>query len=63
MNQEDFKAEILKQEIDIVQHKINHFDNLRHRTKQMAITLWLAAVGFGISKNAEWIVALGILHR
>jgi hypothetical protein len=49
----DFKIDILKQEIEIISEKVNHFDNLRHQTKQMAITLWLAAVGVGIAENID----------
>ncbi len=57
----DFKREILKQEIQIVHEKINHFDSLRHRTKQMAITLWIAAFGFGVSQDTPWVIALSIV--
>ena len=58
----DFKADILKQEIDLLVRRIEHFDDLRHRTKQMAATLWLAAVGAALtlpSKPLLWL-ALGI---
>jgi hypothetical protein len=54
----DFKADILKQEIDLLARKIDHFDDLRHRTKQMAATLWLAAVGTALtlpSKPLLWL--------
>ena len=54
----DFKADILKQEIDLLVRRIDHFDDLRHRTKQMAATLWLAAVGTALtlpSKPLLWL--------
>lgn len=54
----DFKLDILKQELDIVVNVSNHFDDLKHRTKQMAITLWVAAVGFGLSQNPSLILFL-----
>jgi hypothetical protein len=54
----EFKVEILKQEIEIVADKVNHFDNLRHQTKQMAITLWLAAVGVGVTAKLPVILTL-----
>jgi len=56
----EFKKDIIKQEIEILQQKVNHFDNLRFRAKQMSITLWLATLGFGLSQNIDWIVLLGI---
>ena len=57
---EELKIDILKQEIELVYHKINHFDDLRHRTKQMAITLWLAATGVGISSQSESVLFLAM---
>jgi len=54
----DLKIEILKQEIELVNQKINHFDDLRHRTKQMAVTLWLAAVGVGLTANLQVVLFL-----
>ena len=54
----DLKVEILKQEIEILNQKINHFDDLRHRTKQMALTSWLAAVGVGLSARLHAILFL-----
>ena len=56
----DLKLDILKQEIDLINAKINHFDDLRHRTKQMAMTLWLAAVGVSLSTKLDillWLAA------
>ena len=49
MNAQNYKSEILKQEIDMVFQKIKHFDDLRNRTKQLAITLWVAALGASLS--------------
>lgn len=48
MHIDALRTDILKQEIDLVSDKINHFDNLRHRTKQMAATLWATAAGAAI---------------
>ena len=55
MNEEDcadnFSARrwVLEQEISLVFHKINHFDDLRHRTMQLAVTLTIAVVGGAFS--------------
>ena len=49
MDKGDFKADILKQEIDLLVRKVNHFDDLRYRTKRMAATLWIAAVGAALT--------------
>ena len=43
----ELRLDVLKQEIELVQAKINHFDDLRHRTKQLAVTLWAASIGVG----------------
>jgi len=40
---------VLLKEMELVSQKINHFDTLRHNTKQISITLWLASVGVGPS--------------
>ena len=52
MNYGSFRFEMLKKEIDMLSQKINHFDNLRLRTKQMALALWIAIVGFGIKNTS-----------
>jgi hypothetical protein len=60
MTIKDLKLDILKQEIDLINTKINHFDDLRHRTKQMAMTLWLAALGVGLTAKLAillWLAA------
>ncbi len=44
-----FKKELLKQEVDLVMQKEEHFDGLRHRTRQMAVTLWTAIIGIGLA--------------
>ncbi len=49
MDAKEFRAELLKQEIDLVFQKINHFDGLRYRTKQMAVALWVAIIGVGLA--------------
>ena len=57
----EIKLEILKQELTLLQDKANHFDNLRHQTRQMAITLWLAAIGFGLTTNIKEVFFLAVL--
>ena len=54
----DLKIEILKQEIEIVIQRVNHFDDLRHRTQQMAVTLWLAAIGVAITSKSQALIWL-----
>ncbi|MBI3695872.1 MAG: hypothetical protein HY238_13660 [Acidobacteria bacterium] len=49
MEMEAFRADILKQEIEYLHHRLDHFDDLRHRTKQMAATLCAAAIGAGLT--------------
>lgn len=56
----EYKLETLKQEIDFLSKKVNHFDVLRQRTKQMAITLWLAAVGFALAQDQQYILFISI---
>jgi len=51
MDEVEFRIDITKKEIDILNSKINHFDNLRLKTKQMAIILWTASVGYGLKEN------------
>lgn len=61
MDVDVLKPDILKQEIELVFEKINHFDNLRHRTKQMAVTLWATAIGAGVSLNSRALIGLAAL--
>jgi hypothetical protein len=49
MTVRDLRLEFLKKELELVQEKINHLDDLRHRTKQMAVTLWAATIAFAAS--------------
>lgn len=49
MDKGDFKADIIKQEIDLLVKKVNHFDDPRYRTKRMAATLWIAAIGAALT--------------
>ena len=58
MDIKEFRVDILKQEIDLINNKINHFDNLRWRAKQMAVLLWTAAVGVGFSQENDWLFLL-----
>ncbi|MCG8345885.1 MAG: hypothetical protein MI685_12115 [Chlorobiales bacterium] len=43
------RAEVLKQEIELVFQKIQHFDDLRQRTKNLTLTLWSGAVGAALA--------------
>ena len=52
MKLNEFRIDILKQEIEVINQKINHFDILRLRTKQMAIFLWVAVIGFGLKTDS-----------
>lgn len=61
MNVDDIKPDILKQEITLVMEKINHFDDLRHRTRQMALTLWVVVVGTGLTLNSVTLLLFGVL--
>ncbi|MCK4760610.1 MAG: hypothetical protein KAW12_00325 [Candidatus Aminicenantes bacterium] len=61
MELNEFRIEILKQEIEVINQKINHYDNLRLKTKQMAIFLWVAVIGFGFkngSPSDNWLLFL-----
>lgn len=49
MEMDTFRADILKQEIEYLNHRLDHFDDLRHRTKQLAATLCAAAIGAGLT--------------
>ena len=56
-----FRFEMLKAEIDLVNGKIKHFDNLRLRTRQMAIVLWTATLGFGVKEDLALLVGVAAL--
>jgi hypothetical protein len=61
MDKLTYKAEALRQEMDLVSQKINHFDDLRHRTKHMAMALWVATVGAGLATRTPalfWLAAV-----
>ncbi|MEO1263938.1 MAG: hypothetical protein AAFZ15_34350 [Bacteroidota bacterium] len=53
MDYSTFRFELLKKEIDLLNQKINHFDNLRMKTKQMSLILWTAVIGFGLKENVN----------
>jgi len=57
----DFKVETLKQEIEILNQRVNHFDHLRYQTKQMAITLMVAALGLGVVAKSPPVLILAAL--
>ena len=61
MNPFDFKADILKQELELLERRISNFDDLRHRTKQMTLTLWLAAVGVSLTIPSRLLLWLAVL--
>ena len=46
-----FRIQMLDKEIDLIREKINHFDNLRWKRRQMAFVLWTATLGFGIKEE------------
>jgi len=48
MEKDELRIGILNKEIDIITQKINHFDDLRLKTRQMAIVLWVAVIGVGL---------------
>ncbi len=52
MKRNEFRIGILKQEIELIHQKMNHFDCMRLKTKQMAIFLWVAVVGFGLKTDS-----------
>ncbi len=49
----EFRIDLLKKEIDMINQKVNHFDNLRQKTKQMGILLWTATIGYGLKENIQ----------
>ena len=57
----NFRIKMLSQEIDFIGTKINHFDNLRQKTRQMALILWTATIGFGVKDNGEMLFILAAL--
>lgn len=52
---------LILKEMELVSQKINHFDTLRHNTKQLTITLWLATVGVGFSIISPHLIVLATL--
>jgi hypothetical protein len=56
----DFKIDMLKQEIDLINTKINHFDTIRLRLKQIAIVLWTATVGFALKDKVDLLFFISI---
>lgn len=58
MTVRDLRLEFLKKELELVQEKINHLDDLRHRTKQMTVTLWAATFAVSITTNQNLIYYL-----
>jgi hypothetical protein len=55
------KSEVLEQEIELVFRKINHFDGLRHRTKQVAVVLTVATVAMCLTMAPGWVVVVAAL--
>ena len=61
MNHDVFRIEILKKDMDICSTKVNHFDNLRLRTRQTGIALWTAVLGFGLKEDVSGLFALAVM--
>ena len=61
MDAMEFKVEILKKEMDITGTKVNHFDNSRLRTRQIAIAIWTAVIGFGLKEGSPTLFLLAAL--
>jgi hypothetical protein len=57
----EFRIDLLKKEIDMISQKINHFDNLRQKTKQMGIILWTATIGYGLKENIPFLFYISVL--
>ena len=60
MEYKEFRVKILMKEMDICSTKVNHFDLLRLRTRQVGIALWIAAVGFGLKENIQSLFLLAV---
>jgi len=60
MDLKEFRVEILKTEIESISTKINHFDDLRLRTRQTCISLWIAALGVALTQNISAIYFLAV---
>lgn len=56
-----FRLETIGREIDLIGTKINHFDGLRQKTRQMALVLWTATVGIGVKDEAALLFLLACL--
>ena len=61
LNKTEFKIEVLKQEVELLVQRIRGFDDLRHRTKQMAATFWLAVIGAGLTIPSEPLLWLSLV--
>lgn len=53
MDADETRIVFLNKEIDIISQKINHFDNLRLKTRQITIALWVGVVGFGLNSSGN----------
>ncbi|MFW9929228.1 MAG: hypothetical protein ACFFD1_07545 [Candidatus Thorarchaeota archaeon] len=56
----ELKVEILKQELENLDSKINHFDNLRWKSKQIALALWVATIGFGLKEHITYLCLIAM---
>ena len=56
----EFKIELIKQEMEILDSKINHFDNLRWKSRQIALALWVAAIGFGLKEDKQLLYLIAV---
>lgn len=60
MDSNNYKLESIWKEIEIINNKINHFDDLRLRTKQLAIVLWVAFMGFSLKNDTNLQILLSL---
>jgi hypothetical protein len=62
VSQEEFnyKLELLRDEISVIQGKISDFDSLSFRIKGWAITLWTAISGIAIREMSAHIAAIAL---
>lgn len=59
-SEQEFRLRLIEKEIDTVSSKIDHYDDLVFRIKSWSITIWIAIIGYGISKENKFIILIGI---
>ena len=55
-----FRLDLLRDEIARIQTRIGHYDDLVFRVKGWAVTLWLATIGYSVSKEQPALVLTAI---